>query len=402
MTGAFARLGAHFELGDHNRRLPAMEGLRGLAILLVFVCHYNGIIGEQLHLPPAIASASKVIGLWGAGGVDLFFLLSGFLIYRSALKHGLNYLAFLRRRLERIYPTFLVVFALYLGLVSLHLAPSRIPLGFVAGGRYLIENLLFLPGVFDIRAFIGAAWSLSYEWFFYLAIPLLVHAFQLHRWSRTSRVLFFAGIVVAYVGIVVAFGSHFPAFAWYDSTRIRMLMFVSGILVYEVLSSERLSALLTPSREVALVAVALAGAVLILIMCAVKSASGSADGEWTAETGTLQVIPTFIACAALALVVLRPGGLLAGAFSVNWLRWTGNISYSFYLMHSIPMHIVAVFLTHGPLRNVNPLIAYVIALPFTIAFVYVSSAVLFVAVERPLSLRPRQSSAASRAQLQAA
>jgi peptidoglycan/LPS O-acetylase OafA/YrhL len=137
-------------------------------------------------------------------------------------------------------------------------------------------------------------------------------------------------------------------------------------------------------------------------MCAVKSASGSADGEWTAETGTLQVIPTFIACAALALVVLRPGGLLAGAFSVNWLRWTGNISYSFYLMHSIPMHIVAVFLTHGPLRNVNPLIAYVIALPFTIAFVYVSSAVLFVAVERPLSLRPRQSSAASRAQLQAA
>jgi exopolysaccharide production protein ExoZ len=386
---AASGLGAYFELSDHNRRLPAMEGLRGLAILLVFVCHYNGIIGQQLKLPASIASLSTVIGLWGASGVDLFFLLSGFLIYRSALRPGLNYVSFMRRRLERIYPTFLVVFALYLVLVALHLAPSRIPPGIADGGRYLVENLLFLPGIFDIPAFIGAAWSLSYEWFFYLAIPLIVHVLQLHRWSRRSRIALFSAGVVIYVGIVLAFSGHFPTFRWYDPTHVRMVMFASGILVYETLESAQLRARLTPRVEYALVALAVASAVAIFIMCALKS-SGTTDGEWTVQTGMYQVIPTFIGCAALGLVVLRPGGILIGAFSHDWLRWTGNISYSFYLMHSIPMHIVGVFLTHGPMRQVNPLLAYALALPFTIAFVYLCSALLFIFVERPLSLRPRR------------
>ncbi len=379
-----------------------MEGMRGVAILLVFVCHYNGIIGEQLRLPPGVASASKIIGLAGAGGVDLFFLLSGFLIYRSALRHGLNYIAFMRRRFERIYPTFIVVFALYVILVSLHLAPSRIPPGYFNSARYLVENLLFLPGMFDIRALIGAAWSLSYEWLFYLAIPLVVHAFQLHRWPRSARIVFFAVAAALYVGIVIAFPTRFPTFVWYDGAHVRLVMFAAGILVYEALGSTRLRAMLTRPIEYMLSAVALASAAAILVLCATTSAGGPTDGEWTASTGILKVFPTFIGCVALALVVLRPGGLLAGLFSIDWLRWTGNISYSFYLMHSIPMHVVAVALTHGPLRSVNPLFAYAAALPFTIAFVYVCSALLFVFVERPLSLPPRRAGAELQSRLEAA
>jgi exopolysaccharide production protein ExoZ len=393
MTGVLARFGAeHLELGDHNRRLSAMEGLRGLAILLVFVCHYVGIVGEPLHLPTAIAFPSGVIGHFGASGVDLFFLLSGFLIYRSALRHGLDFLAFIRRRAERIYPTFIVVFALYLALFALHLSPSRIPHGLANGSRYIIENLLFLPGIFDIPAFISAAWSLSYEWFFYLAIPFIVHGFQLHRWTRPSRMLFFAVAVTAYVAVVIVFGSHFPTFQFQDGTRIRMIMFAGGILVYEALESQRLRELLTIPREYGLIAVAAVCAATLLFMYTVKSAGVSADGEWTTQTGTLRVIPIFIGCAAIGLVVLRPGGILVKAFSADWLRWTGNISYSFYLIHSIPMHFVGLVLTHGPLRHVSHLALYALALPVTIALVYVCSTLLFVFVEKPLSLRPRPNS----------
>jgi peptidoglycan/LPS O-acetylase OafA/YrhL len=391
MANALARFGAqHLELGDHNRRLTAMEGLRGLAILLVFVCHYNGIVGEPLGLPVAVGFVMGVIGHFGASGVDLFFLLSGFLIYRAALRHRLNFVAFMRRRLERIYPTFLVVFILYLGLFALHLAPARIPHGFVSGGRYIIENLLFLPGIFDIPAFISAAWSLSYEWFFYLTIPLIVHGFQLHRWTRPSRMLFFAIAVTAYFAIVLVFGSHFRTFQFQDGTRIRMIMFASGILVYEALESKRLRSLLTVPREYGLVAVAIACTASLLFMYAMKSAGVSADGEWTTQTGTLRVIPIFIGCAAIGLVVLRPGGILVKAFSTDWLRWTGNISYSFYLIHSVPLHLVTVVIAHSPLRHVNALALFVLALPFTLALVYLCSAVLFVCVEKPLSLRPRK------------
>jgi peptidoglycan/LPS O-acetylase OafA/YrhL len=282
------------------------------------------------------------------------------------------------------------VFALYLVLSVVHLAPARIPHGFVHGLRYVVENLLFLPGIFDIPAFISAAWSLSYEWFFYLAIPLIVHGFQLHRWTRRSRMLFFAVTIAAYVAVVIIFKNHFPVFQYQDGTRIRMIMFASGILVYESLESPRLRSLLTRPREYGLVAVALVCAAVLLMMYAAKSAGISADGEWTSQTGILRVIPTFIGCAALGLVVLRPGGILVKAFSVDWLRWTGNISYSFYLIHSIPMHLATIVITHGPLRHVGSLARFALALPFTLALVYACAAVLFMYVEKPLSLRPRR------------
>jgi peptidoglycan/LPS O-acetylase OafA/YrhL len=156
-----------------------------------------------------------------------------------------------------------------------------------------------LPGIFDIPAFISAAWSLSYEWFFYLTIPLIVHGFQLHRWTRPSRMLFFAIAVTANFAIVLVFGSHFRTFQFQDGTRIRMIMFASGILVYEALESKRLRSLLTVPREYGLVAVAIACTASLLFMYAMKSAGVSADGEWTTQTGTLRVIPIFIGCAAL-------------------------------------------------------------------------------------------------------
>jgi peptidoglycan/LPS O-acetylase OafA/YrhL len=370
-----------------------MEGLRGLAILLVFFCHYNGIVGDPLGLPDWAAYPLGVLGHFGASGVDLFFLLSGFLIYRTALRHNLNFLSFLRRRAVRIYPTFLVVFALYLLLFGVHLAPTRLPSGILNSVRYVVENLLFLPGIFDIRAFISAAWSLSYEWFFYLAIPLIVHGFQLHRWSRPSRMLFFAVAATAYVGIVIVFGSHFPVFQFQDGTRVRMIMFASGILVYEALESQRLRALLTAPREYALLAVAGVCAVGLLVIYAAKSSGVSVDGEWTTESGTIRMIPIFVGCLALGLVVLRPGNVLASAFSADWLRWTGNISYSLYLIHSVPMHLMGRILSHGPLRHLNPLSVFVLGLPITLAVVYVCSAMLFIFVERPLSLRSRRATA---------
>jgi exopolysaccharide production protein ExoZ len=386
---SFARFGAHFELGDHNRRLSSMEGMRGLAILLVFACHYYGIIGQQLTLPTSFAAASTGFSLAAASGVDLFFLLSGFLIYRSALKHNLNYLGFMRRRFERIYPTFFAVFLIYLVFIALHLTPSRIPTGFVDGARYLAANLLFLPGMFDIQALISAAWSLSYEWTFYLAIPLIVHAFQLHRWARPSRMIFFAVLATVWILAVYIFGGSFPRFAWYDGTHVRMVMFVAGILVYECLDSIRIRSLITKTVEYVLLAIAVLCAITILIMCLMR-ATPAVDGEWTVITGALQILPTFFGCAALGLLVLRHDGLLAKLFSVDWLRWTGNISYSFYLMHSVPMHVIAVLIKHGPLTAINPLLLYALTLPITVALVYACSIALFICIERPLSLRPRR------------
>src|SRR5689334_17402764 len=78
-------LASIYELSEPNSksRMQAMEGLRGFAILLVFFCHYQDIILR--HLPTGDFLGRIGAGVMEAGGtgVDLFFVLSGMLIYRA-------------------------------------------------------------------------------------------------------------------------------------------------------------------------------------------------------------------------------------------------------------------------------------------------------------------------------
>src|ERR1039458_2950668 len=92
---------------DSSNRLIPMEGLRGVAILLVFFCHYNVLVGRFLVLPYFPADLLQTLARMGTSGVDLFFLLSGFLIYRATLRPNLKYFRFIARRARRIYPPFL-------------------------------------------------------------------------------------------------------------------------------------------------------------------------------------------------------------------------------------------------------------------------------------------------------
>lgn len=100
-------------------RIMPMEGLRGLAIALVFLCHFQIVIlsplSESFH-----SRFFLVMAQIGGTGVDLFFVLSGMLIYRAALKPGMKYGKFLLRRVERIFPTFVAVLALYIPGAPVH------------------------------------------------------------------------------------------------------------------------------------------------------------------------------------------------------------------------------------------------------------------------------------------
>jgi peptidoglycan/LPS O-acetylase OafA/YrhL len=58
-------------------------------------------------------------------------------------------------------------------------------------------NLLMLPGMTRIPAIITVSWSLSYEWFFYLTLPLVIAVFRLRRWNTWQRVAFFVLLAVA-------------------------------------------------------------------------------------------------------------------------------------------------------------------------------------------------------------
>lgn len=189
-----------FEFGPGERhRVLAMEGLRGIAVLMVFGVHYVALFFGWLapgHASAAVADGMREVG---HAGVDLFFVLSGYLIYGAVIRRPVDLRRFLSRRVERIYPTFLAVFVLYLALSFVFPAQSKIPAGTGSAALYLVANLLLLPGLFPIEPMITVAWSLSYEFAYYLTLPLLVAALGMRRWQVGRRVAFFAGLSCAFL-----------------------------------------------------------------------------------------------------------------------------------------------------------------------------------------------------------
>ena len=91
-----------------------------------------------------------------------------------------------------------------------------------------------LPGMLPIKPIITVAWSLSYEWFFYLLLPVVVASLGIRKWPWSWRTVFFAALSVVYAGLAVR-GSV---------PNSRLIIFGAGILLWEVLHSTKVASAL--------------------------------------------------------------------------------------------------------------------------------------------------------------
>lgn len=162
-------------------RIPELDGLRGIAILLVILCHYVGN-ADHASLGFLVHRALSAFTV-GWSGVDLFFVLSGFLIGGILLdaRNSLHYFrAFYMRRVFRILPIYYAWTLLYgvLVVAALWLAAGRTPLA----SRDLLQvplHLLFLQNIWIGMPrwpwiWFVVTWSLAVEEQFYLLVPLLI------------------------------------------------------------------------------------------------------------------------------------------------------------------------------------------------------------------------------------
>lgn len=333
-----------------------MEGIRGFAVFLVFLVHYASLADPWIQKQTAVHSFAEAFHTIGNAGVDLFFVLSGYLIYGTLISREQQFLPFMARRLRRIYPAFTVVFLTYLALSFLFPAESKIPEE--APATYLLQNFLLLPGMLPIEPMITVAWSLSYEMFYYLVMPVVVSTLGLRMCKPELRVML-AGLAAVVISMYCAhFGGH-----------IRLIMFIAGILLYEVVQSRQGRA---PAGGVALLAL-IGGLAATLLPI---------SGPMTIAILFASFYLFLICC------FLRPTEWLAKAFSWTPLRWLGNMSYSYYLLHGLALK--AAFLV---LSKVIPpaeawTVTFLFLLPAMFALTLVPTALLFILVERPLSLAP--------------
>lgn len=395
------RFSSWFEIaGGKADRFASMEGLRGVAILLVFCAHYYDIIWRDLPLHNhALDTLGQALLGTGGTGVDLFFVLSGFLIYGAVRKPALDLRKFLARRTKRIYPAFLAVFLLYLAMSPfLHLVhdssarySNRIHGTLAGSALYLIANIAFIPGIFPVKPVMNVAWSLSYEWFFYLTLPLVIMALGLCRWRRRARCSFFLGGAVLFLMANIAFPAtfYFPSNPGRES-HVEAVMFIGGILLYELVEAQFLSRWKPAILDAAALALG-AGAALAGAFAGIAKLRIAAPDPRISEIEALLSASLFVGYSALVLGALTPGTLTARALSARPIRWLGNMSFSFYLVHGLPLHavgIAAARLGAGRLTGPYLWIVFCAAFPLVFAFTASCSAALFLAVEKRLSLAP--------------
>ena len=312
--------------------LPQIDGLRAVAVLAVILFHINNV-----WLPG------------GFVGVDVFFVISGFLITGIILREidagTFSFWQFYRRRILRIYPALVLVIAVtLLAGYALMLGPNYAKLGDSARWAAVgLSNLYFAgqSGYFDDASTtlpLLHTWSLGVEEQFYFAWPLLlVVGVPLVRALRLPRVVL--ATVISACSLVFAY------FAMQDSSA---MAFYSPLSRAWELGLGAIVASLPPlaGRRIGPLA---NGAGLLLVVVALIGG---------------RHLPLFAGCLGAALLVwpkASPGW--AGAFlALRPLRFVGKISYSLYLWHWPLLVLTREYLLFGERVPIWVLPAYLVGL----------------------------------------
>jgi len=306
----------------------SIEGLRGLAALLVLISHINGIAVEK-NFAPAWQNYldQRILTHLGTFGVCAFFCISGYLIIQSLAKHS-DLKVFAINRAKRIYPLFialqLVAFPAAL-IIKSDLTPFKKEPIALAG--HFISNLFFIPGVFDLPIAQKNAWSLSFEAVFYVSAALLFIGFRQPEKDRLpSRLWPLVGLLIAVAMLL------FRPYAWF---------FLLGAIVFlQHDKAGRFTRFIGGPFGLA----ALVGMYLVLpegwrFVPAINPYEIEAGPSWAY---TLATIPKWLLTLPLAAVffasVAYEKGWLANFLRQRWLVWLGTISYSLYLVHPFILH----------------------------------------------------------------
>ncbi|MGN6463551.1 MAG: acyltransferase family protein [Pseudolabrys sp.] len=204
--------------------LVYIQILRFAAALAVVAFHAWGIAPRVITVP----ADTPTLGLWQAGqGVDLFFVISGFIIYYATTAHAargkpLAPAAFLRRRVERIVPLYFFAIAI------VTLLALVLPEIFDTPGWYtpnhVLKSLAFISFTDGEMPVVFVGWSLEYEMYFYLVVALLMALTQ-HVW-RNIVLLFSALAIIGQIPGVASTLGHYGFF-----TDSLILEFIFGVMV---------------------------------------------------------------------------------------------------------------------------------------------------------------------------
>jgi len=377
-------------------RLPSLTGLRFFAALLVFCFHVtltNSPIPPNKPInpfaDPGIAEASAwLFSKAGYVGVSFFFVLSGFVLTWAA-RQGEGVLPFWRRRVLKIFPNHLVMWAASMLLFAAAITPWT----------------AWLPNIFLLHSFfpqdyiyVGVnppSWTLCSELLFYLAFPFLIRPVRRIAANRLWWWVAAAVAAMVVVELVTQFlipdtprspitpVSTLQFWFGYIFPPVRMFEFVIGVLLARIVLAGRWPAVTIPQ---ALFATALGYAAALYV-------------PFLYGFNVATILPIVALIGAVATADVRGSSRLLARPA---MRWLGEISFGFYLCQGVTVFYVRRLLGHEN-GFATPAALGIIAVLFVVTLA--GGWLLYALVERPAmrrwsrSRKPRQPVPPARAQL---
>ncbi|ACE91427.1 MULTISPECIES: acyltransferase family protein [Rhizobium] len=324
----------------------SVQYLRAVAAIAVTIFHVAFIFGWNF-VPLA-------------AGVDLFFIISGFIMWTISDAKPTAPLQFIRNRIQRVLPIYWICTLLFV--VAATVSPKNYD-NAVFGAADIIRSLLFVPyadGTGVVQPVLVPGWTLNYEMFFYTAFCLV-----LFLKGRTERLLAITGFLMLCVAIGL-FAPVTPYSIVYASPLL--LEFLAGIVIAFVMSRADVT---STKLSVALM-------VLGLVSIAASSFLDKPNG----------FIRVLVWGVPSVLIVL--GALVAERASLfpklTWLKILGDSSYSLYLTHMIAIGVakLAIYIA-GVERWTAPLALRIPLLVVTTIFCVSVGLVFYFCVEKKIA-----------------
>ncbi|MEL6960164.1 MAG: acyltransferase [Pseudomonadota bacterium] len=323
-----------------TQRLPGLQLLRALAAIMVLVGH-------------VIAEAEHYFGLSLAGdmipwtrGVDLFFVISGFVIALSAGRHTGQPGAFLWRRAVRVVPLYWLFTTLMVA--ALLVMPGGVKDTALDPGQ-ILSSYSFIPYARDdgrIAPVLSLGWTLNYEMFFY-ALAALSLALPKPLWALT-------GIMIALVGLGLVLPIETTIWITWTNPLILEFLFGIGLAVLWQRGVGRADIRIA-------CALILSGLVALIVLDPAP-------------------LPRAIASGLPAALIVAGGTLFCPMRSLPGMIW-GDAAYALYLSHRFVLRGATILLL--PLLPANPFGAWVYVAVVT-ALALAVGLLTYAFVERPL------------------
>jgi len=365
--------------------IKSLTGVRGVAASFVVFHHWHYFLLSSSLFSPSVRYHLVTFFDHGNWSVDLFFVLSGFLLSITSyneFKDGvtrINYFNFIIKRFCRVYPIYIVLTLFYL-LAEIFFTQHKVSI------LTLLVNLTLFQSALNIKNINPLAWSLSVEWVIYFLLPFMFVLFnKIRRIDSRTLVLYTLSIFfmllitnsftnIFYSNKKDLFSNIFLLNQNYVSTIITgyypllrgLSSYLLGIATFGLLNSSRVSVI--PNS-------------IFYIISVIQFA--------LLFTSSLLWNVVFILLIPFLLISLtRDNSFLSKLFSTKPIYFLGEISFSLYLSHFLFVMSVSPRLEKLLMQRHVPHYKYIVFFSL-LSFIVILSTALYYYLEKPLNIRLR-------------